>query len=151
MTRNTISSKDPTEILGYEPFELILQTLETHLDVQPGHEKIIHNKSQLTTLVEKHAATVYIIANIAQKLECFIEAKSVCQNIDNMDPQSNTSHIVFSANNFVWTKSPKPKEWKMKYLPILFCAEENEPHSIVSTEVQRILKQERNVFKKKIL
>ncbi|CAH7685431.1 hypothetical protein PPACK8108_LOCUS19949 [Phakopsora pachyrhizi] len=45
----------------------------------------------------------------------------------------------------------RPKEWKNKYLPISFCKEENEAHSIVSTEVQRILKQERNVFKKKIL
>ncbi|KAI8456015.1 hypothetical protein BY996DRAFT_6412732 [Phakopsora pachyrhizi] len=51
--------------------------------------------------------TVYLIANIAQKLEHFIEEKSDCQNIDNMDSQSNTSHIVFCTNNFVWTKPPK--------------------------------------------
>ncbi|KAI8452978.1 hypothetical protein BY996DRAFT_6415046 [Phakopsora pachyrhizi] len=69
------------------------------------HASGINNK--LTTLTKKHAATVYLKANIAQKLECFIEAKSYCQNIDNMDSQSNTSHIVFGANSFVWTKPPK--------------------------------------------
>ncbi|KAI8444649.1 hypothetical protein BY996DRAFT_6425527 [Phakopsora pachyrhizi] len=90
-------------------------------------------------------------------MEVVIEAISVNQNTANFDSQSNTSHTFLGSNNFVWTKPPKnnlqnrPKEWKNKYLPISFCKEENEAHSIVSTEVQRILKQERNVFKKKIL
>ncbi|CAH7667783.1 hypothetical protein PPACK8108_LOCUS2211 [Phakopsora pachyrhizi] len=139
---------------------------------------------KLTSSGERHAATVYLLGNIAQKVERFIEANSV-SHIANLDSQSNTSHSVFGANNFVWTKPPKdfirimlhqllistdvesytkgtdsesrnniqnkPKEWKLKYLPISFCTEENEAHYIVSTEVRRVLKQERNVFKKKIL
>ncbi|KAI8459900.1 hypothetical protein BY996DRAFT_6409843 [Phakopsora pachyrhizi] len=105
----------------------------------------INNK--LTAPAKKHAATVYLIAKIAQKLECFIKAKSYCKNIDNMDSQSNTSHIVFGANKFLWTKPPKnnlqkkPKEWKRKYLPISFWAEENEAHSII---LKNILVQDSN-------
>ncbi|CAH7677664.1 hypothetical protein PPACK8108_LOCUS12841 [Phakopsora pachyrhizi] len=128
---------------------------------------------KLTSSGERHAATVYLLGNIAQKVERFIEANSV-SHIANLDSQSNTSHSVFGANNFVWTKPPKdfirimlhqllistdvesytkgtdsesrnniqnkPKEWKLKYLPISFCTEENEAHYIVSTEVRQILK-----------
>ncbi|CAH7676413.1 hypothetical protein PPACK8108_LOCUS11544 [Phakopsora pachyrhizi] len=123
---------------------------------------------KLSSSGKRHAATVYLLANIAQKMERFIEANSV-SHIANLDSQLNTSHSVFGANNFVWTKPPKdficimlhqllistdvesytkgtdsesrnnlqrkPKEWKIKYLPNSFCTEENEAHSIVSTEV----------------
>ncbi|KAI8457264.1 hypothetical protein BY996DRAFT_8685401 [Phakopsora pachyrhizi] len=188
-------SKEPLEVLGDDPFELIIQTLEAQLEIQPGQESFIRNLSQLSSSGKRHAATVYLLANIAQKMERFIEANSV-SNIANLDSQSNTSLSVFGANNFVWTKPPKdfirimlhqllistdvesytkgtdsesrvignslfslamknlqnkPKECKLKYLPKSFCTEENEAHSIVSTEVRRVLKQERNVFRKKIL
>ncbi|KAI8444953.1 hypothetical protein BY996DRAFT_6424943 [Phakopsora pachyrhizi] len=188
-------SKEPLDVLGDDPFELLIQTLEAQLEIQPGQESFIRNLSQLTSSGERHAATVYLLGNIAQKVERFIEANSV-SHIANLDSQSNTSHSVFGANNFVWTKPPKdfirimlhqllistdvesytkgtdsesrvienslfslamnniqnkPKEWKLKYLPISFCTEENEAHYIVSTEVRQVLKQERNVFKKKIL
>ncbi|CAH7666506.1 hypothetical protein PPACK8108_LOCUS858 [Phakopsora pachyrhizi] len=61
---------------------------------------------KLTSSGKRHAATVYLLGNIAQKVERFIEANSVSQ-IANLDSQSNTSHLVFGANNFVWTKPPK--------------------------------------------
>ncbi|CAH7687995.1 hypothetical protein PPACK8108_LOCUS22872 [Phakopsora pachyrhizi] len=61
---------------------------------------------KLTSSGERHAATVYLLGNIAQKVERFIEANSV-SHIANLDSQSNTSHSVFGANNFVWTKPPK--------------------------------------------
>ncbi|CAH7672135.1 hypothetical protein PPACK8108_LOCUS6926 [Phakopsora pachyrhizi] len=161
-------SKEPLEVLGDDPFELLIQTLEAQLEIQPGQESFICNLSQLSSYGKRHAATMYLLANIAQKMECFIEANSV-SNIANLDSQSNTSHSVFGANKFVWTKPPKdfirimlhqllistdvesytkgtdsesrknlqnkPKEWKLKYLPKSFCTEENEAHSIVSTEV----------------
>ncbi|CAH7690115.1 hypothetical protein PPACK8108_LOCUS25358 [Phakopsora pachyrhizi] len=82
-------SKEPLDVLGDEPFELLIQTLEAQLEIQPGH-----------------VATVYLLGNIAQKVERFIEANSV-SHIANLDSQSNTSHLVFGANNFVWTKPPK--------------------------------------------
>ncbi|KAI8458798.1 hypothetical protein BY996DRAFT_6410638 [Phakopsora pachyrhizi] len=140
---------------------------------------------KLTSSGERHAATVYLLGNIAQKVERFIEANSV-SHIAKLDSQSNTSHSVFGANNFVWTKTPKdficimlhqllistdvesytkgtdseswvidkslfslamnniqnkPKEWKLKYLPICFCTKENEAHSII---LKNILVQDGN-------
>ncbi|KAI8448574.1 hypothetical protein BY996DRAFT_6419576 [Phakopsora pachyrhizi] len=163
---NDISSKktsgahnvsNQSENLGNNTIELLIQTLEAHLEVQTGHEGFYRNLSLLNTPAEKHAAIVYLLANISRKMEIVIEAISGSQNTSIMDPQSNMSHTFFGSNNFVWTKPPKnnlqnrPKEWKNKYLPISFCKEENEAHSIVSTEVRLVLKQERNVFKKKIL
>ncbi|KAI8460599.1 hypothetical protein BY996DRAFT_6409258 [Phakopsora pachyrhizi] len=102
---------------------------------------------KLTTPGEQHAATVYLIAKIAQKVDCLIEANSVCHNLANMDSQSNTSFTFFRGNNFVWTKPPKnnlqnkPKEWKLNYLPVSFCAEENEAHTII---LKNILVQDGN-------
>ncbi|KAI8458053.1 hypothetical protein BY996DRAFT_6411176 [Phakopsora pachyrhizi] len=133
-------SKEPLDVLGDDPFELLIQTLEAQLEIQPGQESFIRNLSQLTSSGERHAATVYLLGNISQKVERFIEANSV-SHIANLDSQSNTSHLVFGANNFVWTKPPKnniqnkPKEWKLKYLPISFCTEENEAHSICKMEI----------------
>ncbi|KAI8444522.1 hypothetical protein BY996DRAFT_6425750 [Phakopsora pachyrhizi] len=177
-------------------FELLLQTLKAHLEVQSGHKSFFRNISLLNTTAEKHAAIVYLLGNISRKMEIVIEAIAGSQITSNMDTQSNTSHTFLGSNNFVWTKPPKdyirimlhqlfitpnvesytkgtdsdsrvignllyalamnnlqnrPKEWKNKYLPISFCKEENEAHLIVSTEVRQIIKQERNVFKKKIL
>ncbi|KAI8448642.1 hypothetical protein BY996DRAFT_6419490 [Phakopsora pachyrhizi] len=99
-------SKEPLDVLGDDPFELLIQTLEGQLEIQPGQESFIRNLSQLTSSGKWHAATVYLLGNIAQKVECFIEANSV-SHIANLDSQSNTSHLVFGANNFVWTKPPK--------------------------------------------
>ncbi|KAI8447258.1 hypothetical protein BY996DRAFT_6421302 [Phakopsora pachyrhizi] len=185
-----------SENLGNNTFELLLQTLKAHLEVQSGHESFFCNISLLNATAEKHAAIVYLLGNISRKMEIVIEAIAGSQITSNMDTQSNTSHTLLGSTNFVWTKPPKdyirimlhqlfitpnvesytkgtdsdsrvignllyalamnnlqnrPKEWKNKYLPISFCKEENEAHSIVSTEVRRILKQERNVFLKKIL
>ncbi|KAI8453639.1 hypothetical protein BY996DRAFT_8687144 [Phakopsora pachyrhizi] len=98
--------KEPLDVLGDDPFELLIQTLEAQLEIQPGQESFICNLSQLTSSGKRHAATVYLLGNIAQKVERFIEANSVSQ-IANLDSQSNTSHLVFGANNFVWTKPPK--------------------------------------------
>ncbi|KAI8451980.1 hypothetical protein BY996DRAFT_8688107 [Phakopsora pachyrhizi] len=178
-------SKEPLDVLGDDPFELLIQTLEAQLEIQPGQESFIRNLSQLTSSGDWHAATVYLLGNITQKVERFIEANSV-SHIANLDSQSNTSHLVFGANNFVWTKPPKdfirvmlhqllistdvesytkgtdsesrvienslfslainniqnkPKEWKLKYLPISFCTEENEAHYII---LKNILVQDGN-------
>ncbi|CAH7668599.1 hypothetical protein PPACK8108_LOCUS3121 [Phakopsora pachyrhizi] len=61
---------------------------------------------KLSSPGKRHAATVYLLANITQKVEHFIKANSV-SHLANLDSQSNTSHLVFGANNFVWTKPPK--------------------------------------------
>ncbi|KAI8458824.1 hypothetical protein BY996DRAFT_6410618 [Phakopsora pachyrhizi] len=80
-------------------------------------------------------------------MEVVIEAISGSQNTANFDSQSNTSHTFLGSNKFVWTKPPKnnlqnrPKEWKNKYLPISFCKEENEAHSII---LKNILLQDKN-------
>ncbi|KAI8446221.1 hypothetical protein BY996DRAFT_6422865 [Phakopsora pachyrhizi] len=178
-------SKEPLDVLGDDPFELLIQTLEAQLEIQPGQESFIRNLSQLTSSGKRHAVTVYLLGNIAQKVERFREANSV-SHIANLDSQSNTSHLVFGTNNFVWTKPPKdficimlhqllistdvesytkrtdsesrvienslfslamnniqnkPKEWKLKYLPISFCTEENEAHYII---LKNILVQDGN-------
>ncbi|KAI8458283.1 hypothetical protein BY996DRAFT_6411009 [Phakopsora pachyrhizi] len=190
------NSTTQSENLGNDNFELLLQTLKAHLDAQPGQESFFLNLSTLNDPGKKHAATVYLLANISQKMECILEAISGSLHNVNFDTLSSTSHTYLGLTNFVWTKPPKdfirimlhqlfistkvesytkgtdseswvigkslfslamnnlqnrPKEWKIKYLPISFCKTENEAHSIVSTEVRRILKQERNVFKNKIL
>ncbi|KAI8456150.1 hypothetical protein BY996DRAFT_6412609 [Phakopsora pachyrhizi] len=136
-----------SENLGNNTLELLLQTLEAQLEVQTGQESFFRNLSLLNTPAEKHAAIVYILANISQKMEVVIEAISGNQNTANFDSQSNTSHTFLGSNNFVWTKPPKnnlqnrPKEWKNKYLPISFCKEENEAHSII---LKNILLQDKN-------
>ncbi|KAI8452329.1 hypothetical protein BY996DRAFT_6415604 [Phakopsora pachyrhizi] len=136
-----------SENLGNNTLELLLQTLEAQLEVQTGQESFFCNLSLLNTPAEKHAAIVYILANISQKMEVVIEAIYGNQNTANFDSQSNTSHTFLGSNNFVWTKPPKnnlqnrPKEWKNKYLPISFCKEENEAHSII---LKNILLQDKN-------
>ncbi|KAI8445239.1 hypothetical protein BY996DRAFT_6424441 [Phakopsora pachyrhizi] len=138
------TSQQPLDVLGDDPFELLIQTLEAQLEIQPGQESFIRNLSQLTSSGKRHAATVYLLGNIAQKVEHFIEGNSV-SHIANLDSQSNTSHSVFGANILYGPNH------QSNVFAISFCTEENEAHSIVSTEVRRVLKQERNVFKKKIL
>ncbi|KAI8458220.1 hypothetical protein BY996DRAFT_6411089 [Phakopsora pachyrhizi] len=127
----------PSDNLSDDSFELLLQTLQACLDVQPGQEGFICNLSTLKNTANQHAATVYLIENLSQKIEHLIEAILVCQITANMDSQLNTSHKFLESNTFVWTKPSKnnlpnrPKEWKIKYLPSLFCKEENEAHCII--------------------
>ncbi|CAH7667142.1 hypothetical protein PPACK8108_LOCUS1527 [Phakopsora pachyrhizi] len=175
---STLSNTEASENLGENPLELLLLSLE------------LKNSSK------QHAALVYLISNMTNKLDTLLESISISKNTGFSKGQSDTHHLFIGAHNFVWTKPPKdyinimlhqlfvssevesytrgtdsdsqvignslfslamknlyqrPKEWKMQYLPSSFCPEENEAHLIVSTEVWRILKQERNVFKKKIL
>ncbi|KAI8450904.1 hypothetical protein BY996DRAFT_6416931 [Phakopsora pachyrhizi] len=177
---------EQSENLGNNTFELLLQTLKAHLEVQSGHESFFCNISLLNTTAEKHAAIAYLLGNISWKMEIVIEAILGSQNTSNLDTQSNTSHTFLGSNNFVWTKPPndyirimlhqlfispdvesytkgtdsdsrvignllfslamnnlqnRPKEWKNKYLPISFCKEENEAHSII---LKNILLQETN-------
>ncbi|KAI8455702.1 hypothetical protein BY996DRAFT_6412965 [Phakopsora pachyrhizi] len=59
---------------------------------------------------------------------------------------------LFAMTNFFKKKlSEKPKEWKQKFLPYTFGNKDNEARLLVATEVCQILKQERNVFKHKIM
>ncbi|KAI8457999.1 hypothetical protein BY996DRAFT_8416020 [Phakopsora pachyrhizi] len=96
-----------SENLGNNTLELLLQTLKSQLEVQTGQESFFCNLSLLNTPAEKHAAIVYILANISQKMEVVIEAISGSQNTANFDSQSNTIHTFLGSNNFVWTKPPK--------------------------------------------
>ncbi|KAI8448287.1 hypothetical protein BY996DRAFT_8690813 [Phakopsora pachyrhizi] len=96
-----------SENLGNNTFELLIQTLEAHLEVQTGHEGFFRNLSLLNTPAEKHAAIVYLLANISRKMEIVIEAILGSQNTSILDPQSNTSHTFLGSNNFIWTKPPK--------------------------------------------
>ncbi|KAI8458271.1 hypothetical protein BY996DRAFT_8411066 [Phakopsora pachyrhizi] len=96
-----------SENLGNNTFELLLQTLKAHLEVQSGHESFFCNISLLNTTAEKHAAIVYLLGNISWKMEIVIEAISGSQNTSYLDTQSNTSHTFLGSNNFVWTKTPK--------------------------------------------
>ncbi|KAI8454374.1 hypothetical protein BY996DRAFT_6413956 [Phakopsora pachyrhizi] len=110
-----------SENLGNNTLELLLQTLEAQLEVQTGQESFFRYLS----------------------LRLFLGIKT----LQIFDSQSNTSHTFLGSNNFVWTKPPKnnlqnrPKEWKNKYLPISFCKEENEAHSII---LKNILLQDKN-------
>ncbi|KAI8452999.1 hypothetical protein BY996DRAFT_6415015 [Phakopsora pachyrhizi] len=56
---------------------------------------------------KKHAATVYLLANISQKMECILEAISGSQNNVNFDTLSSMSHTYLGLTNFVWTKPLK--------------------------------------------
>ncbi|CAH7676042.1 hypothetical protein PPACK8108_LOCUS11146 [Phakopsora pachyrhizi] len=40
-------SKEPLDVLGDDPFELLIQTLEAQLEIQPGQESFIRNLSQV--------------------------------------------------------------------------------------------------------
>ncbi|CAH7678004.1 hypothetical protein PPACK8108_LOCUS12895 [Phakopsora pachyrhizi] len=96
-----------SENLGNNTFELLLQTLKAHLEVQSGHESFFCNISLLNATAEKHAAIVYLLGNISRKMEIVIEAIAGSQITSNMDTQSNTSHTLLGSTNFVWTKPPK--------------------------------------------
>ncbi|CAH7676334.1 hypothetical protein PPACK8108_LOCUS11454 [Phakopsora pachyrhizi] len=39
-------SKEPLDVLGDDPFELLIQTLEAQLEIQPGQESFIRNIAQ---------------------------------------------------------------------------------------------------------
>ncbi|CAH7685883.1 hypothetical protein PPACK8108_LOCUS20478 [Phakopsora pachyrhizi] len=154
---STLSNTEASENLGENPLELLLLSLEAHLEPPPECESYIRELAFLKNSSKQHAALVYLISNMTNKLDKLLESISISKNTGFSKGQSDTHHLFIGAHNFVWTKPPKknlyqrPKEWKMQYLPSSFCPEENKAHLIVSTEVWRILKQERNVFKKKIL
>ncbi|KAI8449035.1 hypothetical protein BY996DRAFT_6418959 [Phakopsora pachyrhizi] len=146
------NSPTQSESLGNDNFELLLQTLKAHLDVQPGQESLVQNLSTLNDPAKKHAATVYLLANISQKMDCVLEAISGSQNNVNFDSLSIESYTkgtdsesqVIGKSLFSLAMNNlqnRPKEWKIKYLPISFCKEENEAHSII---LRNILVQDKN-------
>ncbi|KAI8450439.1 hypothetical protein BY996DRAFT_8549226 [Phakopsora pachyrhizi] len=78
----------------------------------------------------------------------------ISHEVESYTKGTDSGSIVIGKSLFSMTMkklNEKPNEWKKKYLPIAFSDEDNEARLIVATEVRRILKQERNLFKKKIM
>ncbi|KAI8448968.1 hypothetical protein BY996DRAFT_8690232 [Phakopsora pachyrhizi] len=78
----------------------------------------------------------------------------ISAEVESYTKGTDSGSIVIGKSLFSMTMkklNDKPIEWKKKYLPIPFGDEDNEARLIVATEVRRILKQERNLFKKKIM
>ncbi|CAH7668643.1 hypothetical protein PPACK8108_LOCUS3169 [Phakopsora pachyrhizi] len=78
----------------------------------------------------------------------------ISPDVESYTKGTDSGCIVIGKSSFAMTMkklNEKPNEWKKKYLPVSFGKEDNEARLIVATEVRRILKQERNLFKKKIM
>ncbi|KAI8457758.1 hypothetical protein BY996DRAFT_6411407 [Phakopsora pachyrhizi] len=78
----------------------------------------------------------------------------ISPDVESYTKGTDSGCIVIGKSLFAMTMkklNEKPNEWKKKYLPVSFGKEDNEARLIVATEVRRILKQERNLFKKKIM
>ncbi|KAI8443083.1 hypothetical protein BY996DRAFT_6428226 [Phakopsora pachyrhizi] len=78
----------------------------------------------------------------------------ISHEVESYTKGTDLGSIVIGKSLFSLTMknlNEKPNEWKKKYLPIAFSDEDKEARLIVATKVRRILKQERNLFKKKIM
>ncbi|KAI8456102.1 hypothetical protein BY996DRAFT_8685976 [Phakopsora pachyrhizi] len=78
----------------------------------------------------------------------------ISPEVESYTKGTDSGSIVIGKSLFSMTMKKlnnKPNEWRKKYLPIPFGEEDNEAQLIVATEVRCILKQERNLFKKKIM
>ncbi|KAI8448825.1 hypothetical protein BY996DRAFT_8690380 [Phakopsora pachyrhizi] len=118
-------SKEPLEVLGDDPFELLIQTLEAQLEIQPVQESFICNLSQDFIRIMLH------------QLLISTDVESYTKGTDSESRVIGKSLFSLAMNNL----QNKPKEWKLKYLPKSFCTEENEAHSII---LKNIIVQEGN-------
>ncbi|KAI8443457.1 hypothetical protein BY996DRAFT_6427576 [Phakopsora pachyrhizi] len=78
----------------------------------------------------------------------------ISPDVESYTKGTDSGCIVIGKSLFSMTMkklNEKPNKWKKKYLPVSFGKEDNEARLIVATEVRQILKQERNLFKKKIM
>ncbi|KAI8450540.1 hypothetical protein BY996DRAFT_8689055 [Phakopsora pachyrhizi] len=129
------STTEYSENLGNNPLELLLLTLEARLEISPDQESFIQELAKDLIRVMLH--------------QFFISAE-----VESYTKGSDSGSIVIGKSLFSMTMKKlnnKPNEWKKIYLPIPFGDEDNEARLIVATEVRCILKQERNLFKKKIM
>ncbi|KAI8448710.1 hypothetical protein BY996DRAFT_6419411 [Phakopsora pachyrhizi] len=125
-TSSTLSATEPSENLGNNPLELLLLSLEARLEIAPVQDFFI------------------------QELARFF----ISPEIESYTKGTDSGSVVIGKSLFamtIKTLSEKPKEWKQKFLPFTFGDKDNEAWLLVATEVFQILKQERNVFKHKIM
>ncbi|KAI8446932.1 hypothetical protein BY996DRAFT_6421783 [Phakopsora pachyrhizi] len=123
-TSSTLSTTEPSENLGDNPLELLLVSLEARLEIAPGQDLFVHKIARLTTSDTRHAAIFFISP----------EVESYTKGTD-------SGSVVIGKSLFAMTM----------FLPYTFGNKDNEARLLVATEVRQILKQERNVFKHKIM
>ncbi|KAI8444779.1 hypothetical protein BY996DRAFT_8694449 [Phakopsora pachyrhizi] len=143
---STFSTTENSENLGDNPLDLLLQTLEAQLEIPFKQESFIQELAKLNSSAERHAAVDLIRVLLHQFF--------ISHEVESYTKGTDSGSIVIGKSLFSMTMkklNEKPNEWKKKYLPIAFSDEDNEARLIVATEVRRILKQERNLFKKKIM
>ncbi|CAH7678647.1 hypothetical protein PPACK8108_LOCUS13098 [Phakopsora pachyrhizi] len=114
-----------SENLGNNTLELLLQTLEAQLEVQTGQESFF-----------RYLSLDYICIMLHQ-LFISPDVESYTKGTDSDSRVIGNSLFSLAMNNL----QNRPKEWKNKYLPISFCKEENEAHSII---LKNILLQDKN-------
>ncbi|KAI8454820.1 hypothetical protein BY996DRAFT_8686592 [Phakopsora pachyrhizi] len=115
----------------------VAEHMQTCLEIAPGQDSFVHEIARLTTSDTRHAAIFFISP----------EVESYTKGTDSGSVAIGKSLFAMTMKKL----SEKPKEWKQKFLPYTFGNEDNEARLLVATEVRRILKQERNVFKHKIM
>ncbi|KAI8448319.1 hypothetical protein BY996DRAFT_8690795 [Phakopsora pachyrhizi] len=134
-TSSTLSTTEPSENLGDNPLERLLVSLEASLEIAPGQDSFVHEIARDLIRVMLH--------------QFFISPE-----VESYTKGTDSGSVVIGKSLFAMTMkklSEKPKEWKQKFLPYTFGNEDNEARLLVATEVRQILKQERNVFKHKIM
>ncbi|KAI8459898.1 hypothetical protein BY996DRAFT_6409841 [Phakopsora pachyrhizi] len=137
-TSSTLSTTEPSENLGNNPLELLLLSLEARLEIAPGQDLFVHELARDLIQVMLH--------------QFFISPE-----VESYTKGTDSGSVVIGKSLFAMTMffkkklSEKPKEWKQKFLPYTFGNKDNEARLLVATEVCQILKQERNVFKHKIM
>ncbi|KAI8458440.1 hypothetical protein BY996DRAFT_6410917 [Phakopsora pachyrhizi] len=147
---STFSTTENSENLGDSPLDLLLQTLEAQLDIPSEQESFIKELVKLNSSAKRHAAVVYLLLHNSHKMDLFF----ISHDVESYTKGTDLGSIVIGKSLFSMTMknlNEKPNEWKKKYLLIAFSDEDNEARLIVATEVCCILKQERNLSKKKIM
>ncbi|KAI8451817.1 hypothetical protein BY996DRAFT_8688231 [Phakopsora pachyrhizi] len=159
---STFSTTENSENLGDNPLDLLLQTLEAQLEIPFKQESFIQELAKLNSSAKRHAAVVYLLLHNSHKMDLVAESLKnymgfpfqedlirvllhqffISHEVESYTKGTDSGSIVIGKSLFSMT---------MKYLPIAFSDEDNKARLIVATEVRRILKQERNLFKKKIM
>ncbi|CAH7673814.1 hypothetical protein PPACK8108_LOCUS8710 [Phakopsora pachyrhizi] len=140
---STFSTTEYLENLGENPLDMLMLTLEARLEIPPEQESFVQELAKRYQMVG--AQTFFW----TKPPKFFISP-----DVESYTKGTDSGCIIIGKSLFAMTMkklNEKPNEWKKKYLPVSFGKEDNEARLIVATEVRRILKQERNLFKKKIM
>ncbi|CAH7668639.1 hypothetical protein PPACK8108_LOCUS3165 [Phakopsora pachyrhizi] len=149
---STFSTTEYLENLGENPLDMLMLTLEAQLEIPPEQESFVQELAKRYQMVG--AQTFFWTKPPKDLIRVMLHQFFISPDVESYTKGTDSGCIVIGKSLFAMTMkklNEKPNEWKKKYLPESFGKEDNEARLMVATEVRQILKQERNLFKKKIM